>query len=437
MSILTLTVIQGTSRDFLLESNNPDGSPASNTFLDTDTLSTTVWSGDGTVSLLSPTTVWTTANLGQFQITFNNADTASLTPDTYRILTTATRFGRSAAILDGRLQVLSSAGTATSTDLVTQDYLLSCLSDVDLNDAKVIILPRLTRAASRLIRKYCNRWFTRRPSSDGLLSAYDGLYTLDWPSRMLILRQFPVNGILRVRTNPAQVFNVTNTSPANQQATATLTWTGVQDITDIAPVTTGIRLWSLASGVPTTVNLLFSTYVTFQSLASAINAVGNGWSASVADTKYALWPTADLRQGVGPSCAIGTFSQQGFWVHTDDVPVQIDQEAGILLLDDGSNDPWMSPRFGTYLDTGLGDLDIGGGLNGVRVMYDAGWDTIPEDVQQACVETVQDMLNLLNIDQRLQSETDGSYAYDLARIDRFALTPSVRGKLGLYQNIRS
>lgn len=437
MSILTLTVIQGTSRDFVLEAENPDGTPVSNTFLDTDTLSTTVWSGDGTVALLSPTTIWVASSLGQFQITFNNADTLSLPPDTYRILTTATRFGRSAAILDGRLQVISSSGTATSTDLVTQDYLLSCFTDVDLNDAKIIILPRLTRAASRLIRKHCNRWFTRRPSSDGTLTAYDGLYTLDWPSQTLVLRQFPVNGVLRARTSPTQVFNVTNISSANQQATATLTWTGVQDISDIAPVTTGIRLWSLASGVPTTVNLLFSTYLTLQSLATAINAVGNGWLASIADPKYSLWPTADMRQGVGPSCAIGTFAQQGFWVHTDDVPIQIDQEAGILLLDAGSNDPWTSPRFGTYLDTGLGDLDIGGGLNGVRVMYDAGWDTIPEDVQQACVETVQDMLNLLNIDQRLQSETDGSYEYDLSRVDRFALTPSVKGKLGLYQNTRS
>lgn len=434
---LTLSVIQGASRDFILQAENSDGTPATGLFIDTDVLSTTVWSGDGTSSLLSPTTTWVSSNLGQFQVSLNNADTLGLAPDTYRIQTLATRFGRSAAVLDARLQVISSAGTTAPTDLITQDYLLVCLSSIDLDDAKVIILPRLTQAASRLIRKHCNRWFTRRPSSNGTLSAYDGLYTLDWPSQTLVLRQFPVNGVLRVRTNPTQVFNVTNSSSANQQATATLTWTGVQDISDIAPVTTGMRLWSLASGVPTTVNLLFSTYVTFQSLASAINAVGNGWSASIADAKYALWPTADLRQGVGPSCAIGTFAQQGFWVHTDDVPIQIDQEAGILLLDAGSNDPWTSPRFGTYLDTGLGDLDIGGGLNGVRVMYDAGWDTIPEDVQQACVETVQDMLNLLNIDQRLQSETDGAYAYDLARIDRFALTPSVKGKLGYYQNLRS
>lgn len=442
--MIVLQLVKGTSRDFTLQAVNLDGSPATNIFLAIDVLSTSVWEGDTTVVLLSPTTTWVDAPNGIFQISFNNIDTSGTTPiaGVYRIQTTATRSGRSAVVLNAQLQLSAAPGTVVLSDLITQDYLQSC-GEIAFSTVPSILtiqqqlLPQLTRVASRLIRKHCNRWFTRRPSVDGSLTAYDGLYTLDWPSQTVVLRQFPVNGVLRARTNPTQVFNVTNSSPANQQATATLTWTGVQDISDIAPVTTGMRLWSLASGVPTTVNLLFSTYLTFQSLAAAINAVGNGWSASIADSMYALWPTADLRQGIGPSCAIGNFAQQGFWVHTDDVPIQIDQEAGILLLDAGSNDPWTSPRFGTYLDTGLGNLDIGGGLNGVRVMYDAGWDTIPEDVQQACVETVQDMLNLLNIDQRLQSETDGAYEYDLSRIDRFALTPSVKGKLGYYQNIRS
>lgn len=433
--MITLQLVKGSSRDFILQINNRDGTPSINLFLDSDTLVTSVWSGE--ITILNPLTTWYSSYAGQIQVSFNNSDTATLSPDVYRIQTTATRFGRSSVVLDGQIQVTTAPGVAVLTDLITQEYLQAALSNSGLTDSQIMLFPQLTKAASRLIRKHCNRWFTRRPTSDNSLTAYDGLYTLDWPSQTIVLRQFPVNGVLRVRTNPTQVFNVTNNSSANQQATATLTWTGVQDISDIAPVTTGMRLWSLSSGVATTVNLLFSTYLTFQSLATAINAVGNGWSASIAGSKYALWPTADLRQGVGPSCAIGTFSQQGFWVHTDDVPIQIDQEAGILLIDAGSNDPWTSPRFGTYLDTGLGDLDIGGGLNGVRVMYDAGWDTIPEDIQQACVETIQDMLNLLNIDQRLQSETDGAYAYDLSRIDRFALTPSVKGKLGLYQNLRS
>lgn len=436
--MLQLQLVKGTSRDFVLQANAPNGSPAVGLFLGSDTITSRVWRGNDQTTILSPTTVWVSATDGTFQISINDTDTATFEVGQYRIQTLAARAGRTVVVLDAFLVLNLSPGTDTVlVDLVTQDYLQLCLQDMGMTEAQLQLVPQLTKAASRLIRKHCNRWFNRRPSSTGTLSAYDGLYTMDWPSNIVNLRQFPVNGILRVRTNPTQVINVTNTSSSNQQATATLTWTGVQDISDIAPVTTGLRLWSISSGVATTVNLLFATYLTFSSLVTAINAVGNGWSATLADSTYSLWPTADLRQGVGPSVAIGAHSQQGFWVHIDDVPVQIDQEAGIMQIDAGMNDPWSSPRFGTYLDTGLGDLSIGGGLNGLRVMYDAGWDTVPEDVQQACVETVQDMLNTIKLDQRIKSETDGPAAYTLFDKPWYALPPSVQGKLGYYRNIRS
>lgn len=439
MSVLTLQIKQGTSRDFQLQATNLDGTPAINLFQVTDVLLTNIWSGDGTLVLLAPTTTWINATQGQFQISLNNVDTATLVSDVYRIQTTATRSGRSAALFDGRLQVTSAPGVQVLTDLITQDYLTSCLADISLSQAQIQFLPQLTRAASRLIRKHCNRWFNRRPSADSTLAAYDGLYTLDWPSKTLVLRQFPVNGVLRARTTPTQVFNVTNTDlNTNQQAFVSLTYTGLADISDVPPATTGIKLTTIASGVTSSVSLTFTgSNITFQGLANTINALGNGWSASITEPKYGLWPTADLRQGIGPSCAIGTFAQQGFWVHTEDVPIQVDQESGLVVLEEGVDSPWSSPRFGTYLDTGLGDLDIGGGLNGVRISYDAGWDTVPEDIQQATIETVQDMMNVLNIDQRLQSETDGAYSYDLSKIDRYALPPSVLGKIGYYRNIRS
>lgn len=104
--MITLQLTRGSSRDFLLQANNPDGTPATNIFLSSDTLSTNVWSGDGTTVLLNLAngtgTTWVSATNGTFQITFNNADTAttwalaptiSVTTDTYRIQTTATRGG--------------------------------------------------------------------------------------------------------------------------------------------------------------------------------------------------------------------------------------------------------------------------------------------------------------------------------------------------------
>lgn len=432
--MLTLSMIKGTSRDFALQANNSDGTPALNLFLDTDTIASRVWRGDSQILLLSPASSWISASLGTFQVTFNDLDTSTFESGQYRIQTTAARTGRTAVILDGQIQITDAPGSVVSTDLVTQDYLALNLASIGVSDIDSQLLSQLSSAASRLIRKHCNRWFNRRPS--GSITAYDGLYTMDWPSRCIVLRQFPVNGILRARTNPTQVFNVTNTSSANQQAWVSLTYSGVADISDIAPATTGMSLSRMSSGVLSTTTLtLTGSNATFNGLANSINALGNGWSAQITDSAFSNWPTADLRQGVGPSCAIGQFSQQGFWVHTDDIPVQVDQEAGIVMVEAGSFDPWSSPRFGLYLDTGLGDLDIGGGINGLRIMYDAGWDTVPEDIQQACIETVADMLNLLKIDQRLRSESAGDYSYDLAD-GRYALPPSVVGKLGYYRNIR-
>jgi hypothetical protein len=451
--MITLQLTQGASRDFALQAVNLDGSPARNVFQIGDVLTTFIWIGDSTnhVLTLAPQgglvtwtngaftatnqTSWIDPIAGTFQVTFNNGDTstlAPLTPDIYRIQTTSTRQGRTAVILDGRLQITATTGTAILTDLVTQDYLQTNLYDLDLTNAQLQALPQLTAAASRLIRRYCNRYFNRQ--------TYDGLYTLDWPSRVLNLRQFPVNGLIRVRTNPTQVFNVTNTSGANQQAYVTLTYTGNADIPDIPPLTTGMRFTRVSYGIVYKDEVLLTgPNITFQGLMNSINLLGNGWKATIANSLYSQWPTADLRQGVGPSVAIGTYSQQGFWIHVDDTPAQIDQDAGLLLLDASATGPWTSPRFGAYSDTGYGDLDIGGGHQGIRVVYDAGWDVVPEDVQQACVETIRDFLNLLNLDQRIQSETDGAYSYELANLDKsgYVLPPSVIGKVNLYRNIRS
>lgn len=434
----TLQLVAGTSRDFGRQIVDATGAPLLNLFTGNETLATSVWRGDGTLPLFTPTTTWISGALGTFQIAINNTDTATLPRDMYRIQSTATTAGRTLVVFDGRLQITSSPSTTAPTDLITQDYFENCAAIRGLSDIEEQAVPQLLSAASRLIRKHCNRWFNRRPSSIGPLTAYDGLYTLDWPSRTLVLRQFPVNGILRARTSPTQVFNVTNTSSSNQQAWVSLAYSGVADISDIAPTTTGMTFSTISSGVLTTTTLLLTgSNATFQGLATSIAGLGNGWSAQVIDPKYGAWPTADLRQGIGPSCAVGTYAQQGFWVHVDDMPVQVDQEAGIVQIDAGNFDPWTSPRYGLYLDTGLGDLDIGGGLNGIRIMYDAGWDTVPEDVQQACAETVADMLNTIKIDQRRQAEDDGSYSYQLSRLERYALPPSVLGKLGYYRNIRS
>ena len=84
---VTLRLEQGTSRDFQFQIYNRDGSIPTPLFQSTDTLTTVVWPGDGQAATLTPTTTWISAFNAQFQISFNDADTASTPPSLYQIVT--------------------------------------------------------------------------------------------------------------------------------------------------------------------------------------------------------------------------------------------------------------------------------------------------------------------------------------------------------------
>src|SRR6516165_4871553 len=92
---------QGTSFDWQLQALNPDDSVPVNQFLPTDVLSAKLWSGASDLSLITFSTPpsWLDATNAQYQISFNNADLALLPLGVYYIQCTATRSGRSVALL--------------------------------------------------------------------------------------------------------------------------------------------------------------------------------------------------------------------------------------------------------------------------------------------------------------------------------------------------
>lgn len=119
--MLVLSITSGSSKDFPLQVNNPDGTP-NTSFLNTDSFETRVWRGEDTAAILSfttagggaPTTTWINAATGQFQISFNDVDTVGYEVGQYRILTRAIRSGtpvRSAVVLDGFLSIMAAPGT--------------------------------------------------------------------------------------------------------------------------------------------------------------------------------------------------------------------------------------------------------------------------------------------------------------------------------------
>ena len=313
-------------------------------------------------------------------------------------------------------------------DLVTQAYLQACLPA--LNAGQEAVLPQLAAAASRAVRKWCNRQFTRQ--------TFDALFTVG-VNQTLLLDEFPVNQVLRLATDPTPVITFGNADAAtNQRATAELATAGDADAGLTA---TGLTLARYASGVAIPTQLAFSALgtPTVQGLADAINAAGGGWVASV-PSPYGGWPVADFRppQGSMPAMGPGAASLR---IHVTDLPFRLDARTGeveILGSASGTGDPFDGARAGLFF--GGDDFDEARpycGFNGIRCVYDAGFDAIPEDVQQATVTTVQAMLSDLTIDPRLGSESDGEYNYVInTAFADYGLPKSAKGFLALYKSSR-
>lgn len=286
-------------------------------------------------------------------------------------------------------------------DLITQTYLGSMLADMGLTPNQTAMLPFLTTSASRSIRVYCKRTFTR--------SIIDELYTLKDPNT-LVLNQYPVNDVIAVLSNPTQVVSITNSdNVTNQRAWFKLAMTGSYDA---GQVITGLTLSTTASGVISTTTIPFTPNMTIAQLATAINAAGNAWAA-VALSSYGAWAVAEIRQVQGNLSGFGQVTN-GLSIHTQPMSFNLRQDSGILDISAPPDDPFSSPRWGSYMAADYGDQTLVGATNGVRVIYDQGFDTIPEDVQQCTVETVQAMLSRLDTDPSLVSENDGVYQWTAA-----------------------
>jgi len=153
-----------------------------------------------------------------------------------------------------------------------------------LNAGNPGYLAFLISAASDAVRLACRRDFT--------LGAYveyhsGGIYIRE-PLR---LRQFPVTEISRVAASPRPALLVQNVdSNTNQRATVETT-------------STALRLLRIASAVLTSSDLLYATYPTIGALASAVNGLGHGWSATVREN-FANWPSADFKPLQGAVSAL-------------------------------------------------------------------------------------------------------------------------------------
>lgn len=239
--------------------------------------------------------------------------------------------------------------------LISRERASRNLNNPSATAAENTTLDGLIAAASRGIESHCRRLFALRQYDE----CYDGC-----PGRRLLLRHYPLVSVERVAYCPLVVLTVTNSLGSNQRATV--------KVTD-----NGLTLTRVASGVNYTTEVAFSGNATLTALATAINAQGSGWSAAVVEGISGSRAAADLRAIQGAFACYNV--KAGLRLHVLELSAyEVDEARGCLLrtADDG---------LALLEDHGLAWF---GGSRFWRVIYTAGYPSIPEDVQEACAQWV-------------------------------------------------
>lgn len=427
---VTLTCVQGRTATFARQTPNADGTYGG-LYLGSEAITFTVWPEDSEVAVLTQTgspNGWINAAQTIWAVTLVDNQTAILTPGYYNFQVTAPpagTTGETGTLFQGLLEVASSPGSTVPNNLASAVYVGKALSQINIAPGEWEYLPDVIAAASDLIRKYCNRLFTQGQYVEIVPVELDGY---------IRLAQVPINAVLRVQASPAQALMVGN-------ATAATAWIGATFTGDAAgftggPTVTGLTLNAEVNGVVTATPITFSANETIASLASAISAVGNGWTAS-AGTGYGAWAVTELYDAIETKGASPADLPDGAAIyhvfgsnvaarpHPDDGP-----KTGMYFVG-RINDGGQWARWGPYpLD---GDEYTNASAGRVKVTYNGGFQTVPLPIQAATAELVKANFERLRTDAYLASENAQEYSYTLAAELVGNLPKAVRESLSLYK----
>jgi hypothetical protein len=252
------------------------------------------------------------------------------------------------------------------------------------------LLGVLITSVSDAIEKHCRRSFYARTLDE----IYDGA------AETLQLREYPVQSVTWVRYGPSAVLQVRNTSSANQRAS-------------VAVGSSGLTLVRVASGTTTTdTSVTWAGNATINAVATALNALGSGWSAQVvgaATGDYGAWPSADLYHapylGDGTQ-SLGAQHCRSDWaqlkMHVGELSDYAFHPAGYL---------YRPGRAGFWLPDGDAFTQLSGYW---RIKYTAGFTTIPEAVQQAATLWCNHLYHLTLRDNTIAASSVSGNAYSYA-----------------------
>jgi hypothetical protein len=409
---------QGSTTNTIIQLAAQPGASIANMFNSGTTLSSVVWEGQNQLTLASPAVAWFTNNgaqlgydVGQVLISPAMGDVALLDPGgEYRVLIYGTTSGDQTVVADCLFKVLASPGFATIAlpDLISYDLCLAQLSGVDLTPAQIDVLPRLITAASQAWRLECNdRYFDMRTLTESYLVSQDGYVRL---------RQEPVQIVTRVQGQPNQALTIYNNSTSVQTAQAYFTFTGYDGgYGSNAKTATGLYLNWVSNGTPANQTLLFSAYPTIGQMATAINAVGSGWTAQAIDD-FDEWLCTELTGGFisqGCTALSSPTGQAQFNVLTDLDNCKLLPRTPMLYVGTQKGGNINAARWGPGGDS-LWANDDTRELPEVKVTYQAGFNAIPQEIQNQVAQIVKWKLELGIQELMLEKENAAEYDYELA-----------------------
>lgn len=224
-------------------------------------------------------------------------------------------------------------------------------SDIESGDPSQVV-STIKDSVETFVSEYCNRTFEE---TSYRLERYDGV-----KSSILQLKNYPVTAVDRVAINTLDVISVKNT---NTTSTAT-----------VSVSTTGLRL--VLDGTADT-SITFATNATMTAIVSAINALGNGWAASLSSSIYGAFKSNELISMYGLNAIDGN------WVY-------------LKKTDD------FCDEFDVYLERGQVIKYSGwpGGTRNIFIDYTAGFtsDNMPNDLKLAVKILVKFFYDKMNDD---------------------------------------
>ena len=220
------------------------------------------------------------------------------------------------------------------------------------------------------------------------------------------LHQYPVTQVTNVWTGAYAALVVSSSTASDLRASVSVN----QETGTNACVLTRTD----SSGTSTTTNLALATYPTTSSLATAIGST-TGYSCTLGKNIRSV----QLRPRAGGDTVLSTVT---LFAADTASEYTYDYDTGRLSIDQSWWAYWP-------LDRGV----MPDAMKSVLVEYTAGYATVPDDVEQACIEVAAMMYRDRKRDSGLQSESLGDYSY--TRANRAEVDAVMSGLLSDWREI--